>query len=242
MSTQESGLDPDLVGSSPPRHLPRRGPASFPAAVARAPSSGGAGLASPGLPLCVSHGPEGRAAPGAELTRQDPGAHRWGSSGAAGQAGGPAHALDGEGPVPRSPCGPAPAAGLWGSALVLASNARAVFVRSGLEGRGLGLQARGCCVGNNGEGGGHWVGSLSCGAWRGWRNRKPGGIPGTGGCGAGRPYPAWPDAHVMGWWWEGLVLPPSTPGLDPGCQGLSGSVEVWILRWVGDQVRRGDLV
>ena len=56
MSTRESGLDPDLVGSSPGRHLPRRGPASVPAAVAKAPSSGGAGLASPHVSVTGQRG------------------------------------------------------------------------------------------------------------------------------------------------------------------------------------------
>lgn len=118
-----------------------------------------------------------------------------------------------------------------------------MVVRSGLERRGLGLQARGCCVGNNGEVGGHWVGScLSSWAWRGAEEQEARGYLGDWGvrCRAALPHLA---RRVCG----GLVvggpsLPPSTPGLDPGCQGLSGSVGVWILRWVGDQVRRGDLV
>lgn len=57
-----------LQEAAPMDISPGRGPASFSGAVAKAPSLGGAGLASSDLPSCQSHGPERRAAPGAELT------------------------------------------------------------------------------------------------------------------------------------------------------------------------------
>lgn len=213
MSTRESGLDP--CGKQPLQTSPQTGPASFPAAVAKAPSSGGAGLASPALPLCVSHGPEGRAAPGAELTLQDLGARRRGSRGAAGTGRWtrPRSGL-GEGPVSRNPCGPvcgggavglSPGAGVWMEGLWLSE--------AGWKAGALGSRRGAAVAATTGRlAGTGWAAACPVGPGEGRRNRKPGGIWGTGGCSAGRPYPTWPDARVVGWWWEGLVCPPAPQG------------------------------
>lgn len=116
------------------------------------------------------------------------------------QAGGPVHALV----LGSAQC---PGLGslwssLWGRGCgtqpsCWRPDGRSMVVRSGLEGRGLGFQVRGWCVGN--RGGESWVGS-SPSSWPGGGRGtgSPGASQGLGGAVQGGPDPTWPDVHVVG--------------------------------------------
>ena len=234
MSTRESGLDPDLVGSSPGRHLPGEdqlpSPQPWPRPRPRA------GQDWPPL-MCPSRA----RGEGGSRCRADTAGSRSAQSGV--ERGSRDRQVD--------------LCTLWSWGRPSAQEP----LLSSPWGRGRGAQPsgwhrmEGLWLSEAGWEAGPWApgeGMLCQQQRGGWR--ALGGQPVLWGLERGEEQEA--RGYLGGWGVRcraalprlarcacgGLVVTPSTPGLDPGCQGLSGSVEVWVLKWARDQVKRGGLL